>query len=80
MRRMKGWTLCWQIIMESFRDTACIVCTFSLENIMKVRRKKSDYFWRGEEHNPERKLCWLPREKQQAALVCFMVRRMSVNY
>ena len=46
MRRMKGWTLCWQIIMESFRDTACIVCTFSLENIMKVRRKKSDYFWR----------------------------------
>ena len=23
------------------------------------------------EHNPERKLCWLPREKQQAALVCF---------
>ena len=30
----------------SFRDTACIVCTFSLENIMKVRRKKSDYFWR----------------------------------
>ena len=42
----KGWTLCWQIIMESFRDTACIVCTFSLENIMKVRRKKSDYFWR----------------------------------
>lgn len=42
----EGWTLCWQIIMESFRDTACIVCTFSLENIMKVRRKKSDYFWR----------------------------------
>mgnify|MGYP000441261405 CR=1 FL=1 len=25
------------------QDTACIVCTFSLENIMKVRRKKSDY-------------------------------------
>mgnify|MGYP000491376353 CR=1 FL=1 len=24
------------------------------------------------EHNPERKLCWLPREKQQAALVCFL--------
>lgn len=23
------------------------------------------------EHNPERKLCWLSREKQQAALVCF---------
>ena len=23
------------------------------------------------EHNQEQKLCWLPREKQQAALVCF---------
>ncbi len=73
MRRMKGWTLCWQIIMESFRDTACIVCTFSLENIMKSEKKRSRIISGGIERTQSgtEKLCWLPREKQQAALVCF---------
>ena len=71
-RRMKGWTLCWQIIMESFRDTACIVCTFSLENIMKVREERSRIISGGIERTQSgTELCWLPREKQQAALVCF---------
>ena len=57
--------------MELQKKAACIVCIYLGKYYESGKKETGLFLEELKEHNPEQKLCWLLREKQQAVLVCF---------